>query len=52
MGTMTRAMSNLSMKGYNTLEGVFGLIASPTFMPFALICSITFSISSSDATAS
>jgi hypothetical protein len=49
---MTRAISILPMKGYNALDGVFGLIASPTFMPFALICLITFLISSSDPTAS
>jgi len=42
---MTRAMSILSMKGYNTSDGVFGLIAMPTFIFFAFICSISSSIS-------
>jgi len=51
-GTITSAMSIFWMKGYNTVDGVFGFIAIPTFIPFALICSIRFSISSSECNAS
>jgi hypothetical protein len=51
-GTMTRAISMLEIQGYNTDDGVFGLIAIPTFIFLFLICFIRFSISSSDESAS
>ena len=50
--TITSAMSIFWMKGYSTVDGVFGFIAMPTFIPFCLICWISFSISSSECNAS
>jgi len=49
---MTSAMSINDIQGYNTDDGVLGLIAMPTFIFLDLMCDISFSISSSEWRAS
>jgi hypothetical protein len=49
---MTRAMSILSIQGYNMEEGVLGLIAMPTFIFLDLICEISSAIASGECNAS
>ena len=49
---MTNAMSIFEIHGYSAEDGVLGLIATPTFMFFDLMCDISLSISSSECRAS
>ena len=49
---MTSAISILEIQGYNTVDGVLGFIAIPTFMFLDLMCDISLSISSFEESAS